>query len=52
MAAASIAIIVKGTAVPWVVGFGPMPFRSAGIMGPTLAFAALARVPWLAHRPE
>ncbi len=50
MVIAWVAIVAKCMFVTWAVDHWQMPFHAAWVVAPTLAFAALATVLWLAHR--
>jgi hypothetical protein len=50
MAVAWVAIAIKCMVVTWAVERWRLPFHPAWIVGPTLAFAALASGLWLVHR--
>lgn len=52
MVIAWIAIVAKCALVWWAIGRWNVPIHPAWVVGPTLAFAALATVVWLAHQPE
>ena len=52
MAIAWLLIVVKCVVVWWAVGHWNMPFHPLWIVGPTLAFAALATGLWLTHVEE
>lgn len=50
MISAWIAILVKCALVIWAVDRWHMPFHAAWVVVPTLIFAALATLLWVAHR--
>ena len=52
MAAAWLVILVKCVVVRWAMDHWQVPFHSAWIIAPTLAFAALASVLWLTHQRD
>jgi hypothetical protein len=52
MGIAWIIIFVKCVVVWWAIEHWQMPFHPAWIIGPTLAFAALASLLWLTHARE
>jgi hypothetical protein len=49
MAIAWVAILVKCVLVWWAMGHWHVPYHPMWIVGPTLAFAALASALWLTH---
>ena len=52
MGAAWFLILVKCVVVSWAIERWQVPFHPAWIIGPTLAFAALASLLWLTHARE
>jgi hypothetical protein len=52
MAAAWFVILVKCAVVRWAIEHYQVPFNSAWIIAPTIAFAALASVLWLTHQRD
>jgi hypothetical protein len=52
MAAAWVLVAVKCTLVWWAMIHWSVPFHPLWIVGPTLAFAALATAVWLAHHED
>ena len=52
MAIAWIVILAKCMFVTWAVDHWRMPFHAVWIVAPTLMFAALATVLWVAHHEE
>ncbi len=52
MAVAWALIFTKCWAVWWVIDHWRVPVHPLWIIGPTLAFAVLASIIWLTHRPE
>ena len=52
MAIAWVLILLKCVLVYWAINHWRMPFHAMWIIGPTIAFAALATGLWLAHREE
>ena len=52
MAVAWALIATKCALVWWAIGHWHMPFHPLWIVGPTLAFAALATGLWLTHHEE
>jgi hypothetical protein len=52
MAVAWVLVAVKCTLVWWAMIHWSVPFHPLWIVGPTLAFAALATAVWLAHHED
>ena len=52
MGVAWLLILVKCVIVWWAIDHWHMPFHAAWIIGPTLAFAALASLLWVTHARE
>lgn len=52
MSVAWLLILVKCTLVWWAVDHWHMSFHPLWIVGPTLAFAALATLVWLTHHDD
>ncbi len=52
MVIAWVAILAKCMFVTWAVDHWQMPFHAAWVVAPTLTFAALATLLWLAHHEE
>jgi hypothetical protein len=49
MGVAWFIILVKCIVVAWAIEHWHMPFHPAWIIGPTIAFAALASLLWMTH---
>lgn len=52
MGVAWLLILVKCVIVWWAIDHWHMPFHPAWVIGPTLAFAALASLLWVTHDRE
>lgn len=52
MGVAWLLILMKCVVVWWAIDRWHMPFHPAWIIGPTLAFAALASLLWVTHARE
>ena len=52
MAIAWLIILAKCVLVSWAINHWQVPFNAAWIVGPTIAFAALASGIWLTHQRE
>ena len=52
MAIAWMVILVKCVLVWWAIEHWNVPFHPLWVVGPTLIFAGLATLLWLAHTPD
>lgn len=52
MAIAWLVILAKCVLVWWAIGHWNVPFHPLWVVGPTLVFAGLATLLWLAHTPD